>query len=91
MSLICLYKEVFVRMLPGYQGNFSNILDELKNDTNELKTKFCKLESYLDISRNVNEKPTDKLVVIEQKCHANEQYSKKEYLETSRVLAKSRR
>ena len=78
-------------MLPGYQGNFSNILDELKNDTNELKTKFCKLESYLDISRNVNEKPTDKLVVIEQKCHANEQYSKKEYLETSRVLAKSRR
>ena len=91
LSLIHLYKEVFVRMLPGYQGNFSNILDELKNDLNELKTKFCNFESYLHISRNVNEKLTDKLVVIEQKCHANEQYSEKECLETSRILAKSRR
>ena len=91
LSLIRLYKEVFVRMLLGYQGNFSNILYELKNDLNELKTTFCKLESYLHISRNVNDKPTDKLVVIEQKCHANEQYSKIECLETSRILAKSGR
>ena len=68
-------------MLLDYQGKFSNILDELKNDLNELKTKFCKLESDLHISRNVYDKLSDKLVVLECKCHANEQYSRSECLE----------
>ena len=76
-----LNKEDLVRMLLGYQGKFSNILDELKNDLNELKTKFCKLESDLHISRNVNHKLSDKLTVLERKCHANEQYSRRECLE----------
>ena len=46
-------------MLLDYQGKFNKILDELKNNLNELKTKFCKLESDLHISRNVNDKLTD--------------------------------
>ena len=72
-SLMRLNKEDLVRMILDYQGKFNNILDELKNDLNELKTKFCKLESYLHISRNVNDKLSDKLIVLERKCHANEQ------------------
>ena len=71
-SLMRSNKEDLVRMLLDYQGKFNNILDELKNDLNELKTKFCKLESDLHISRNVNDKLSDKLVVLEQKYHANE-------------------
>ena len=67
-----LNKELLVRMLLDYQGKFNNIFDELKNDLNELKTKFCKLESDLHISRNVNDKLSVKLVVLERKCHANE-------------------
>ena len=55
-----LNKEDLVRMLLHYQGKFNNILDELKNYLNELKTKFCKLESDLHISRNVN----DKLLIV---------------------------
>ena len=82
-----LNKEVFLRILLDYQGKFSNILDELKNDLNELKTKFCKLESDLHISRNVNDKLSDKLVVLECKCHANEQYSRRECLEISGIPA----
>ena len=31
-------------------------------------------------TRNVNDKPTDKLVVLQRKCHANEQYSRRECL-----------
>ena len=54
-----------VRMLLGYQGKCNNILHELKNYLNELKTKFCKLESDLHISRNVNDKLSVKLVVLE--------------------------
>ena len=80
-SLMRLNREYLVRMLLDYQRKFSNILDELKNNLNELKTKFCKLESDLHISRNVNDKLTDKLVVLERKCHANEQYSRRECLE----------
>ena len=64
-------------MLLGDQGKFNKILDELKNDLSELKTKFCKFESGLHISRNVNDKLSDKLTVLERKCHAHEQYSRR--------------
>ena len=87
-SLMRLNKEDLVRMLLDYQRKFNNILGELKNNLNELKTKFYKLESDLRISRNVNDKLTDKLVVLEQKCHANEQYSRRECLEISGIPAK---
>ena len=86
-SLMRLNKEDLVRMILDYQGKFNNILDELKNDLNELKTKFCKLESDLHISRNVNDKLSDKLTVLERKCHANEQYSRRECLEISGIPA----
>ena len=74
-------------MLLDYQGKFSNILDELKNDLNELKTKFCRLESDLHISRNIIDKLSDKLVILERKCHANEQHSRRECLEVSGISA----
>ena len=87
LSLMRLNKEDLVRMLLDYQGKFNNILDELKINLNELKTKFCKLESDLHISRNVNDKLSDKLVVLERKCHANEQYSRRKCLEISGIHA----
>ena len=86
-SLLRLDKEDLVRMLLDYEGKFNNILDEPKKDLNELKTKFCKLESDLHISRNVNDKLTDKLVVLERKCNANERYVRRECLKTSGVPA----
>ena len=72
-SLMRLNKEDLVRMLLDYQAKFNNILRELENDLSELKTKFCKLESNHYVSRNVNDKLSDKLVVLERKCYANEQ------------------
>ena len=72
-------------MLLDYQGNIKSILDELKKGLNELKTKFCKLESDLHISRNANDKPFYKLVVLEQKCHTNEKYCRKECLKISDI------
>ena len=84
-----LNKEDLVRMFLDYQGNFSNILDELKSDLNELQPKFRKLESDLHISRNVNEKLTDELVVLERKFHDNEQYSRRDYLEILGIPAEA--
>ena len=43
-------------MLRDYHAKFNNILDELKNDLSELKSKFCKLEFDRLISRNVYNK-----------------------------------
>ena len=49
----------------------------------ELKAKFTKIESDLAISRNVNVKLVERLVVTEQKFWTNEQYSRRECLEIS--------
>ena len=87
-SLMRLNKEHLVRMLLDYQEKFNNILDQLKNNLNELKTKFCKLGSDLHIARNANDKLPYKLTVLERKCHATEQYSRRECLEISNILAK---
>ena len=87
LSLMRLDKEDLVRMLLDYQGKFNNILNQLKNDLNDLKTKLCKLESDLHISRNVNDKLSDKLAVLQRKCYVNEQYSRREFLEISGIPA----
>ena len=55
------------------------------NELKELKTDFCKLESELAISRNVNNKLTKQLILAERKCWANEQYSHRECLEISGI------
>ena len=85
-SIMRLNKDL-VRMLLNYHGRFNNILDQLKDDLNKLTTKFRKLESDLYILRNVNYKLSDKLVVLERKFHANEQYARRECLEISRISA----
>ena len=54
-----LNKEDLVRMLLGYQGKFKNILHELKNYLNELKTKFFKLESDLQNVKLMNSTPEE--------------------------------
>ena len=43
-------KEDLVRLLLDYQGKFNSILDDLKNNFDELKTKFTKLVADLNIS-----------------------------------------
>ena len=53
-------------------------MDELKNSG--LESKLCKLESDLNISTNVNDELSDKLVVLEWKCHTNKQCSRRECL-----------
>ena len=86
-SLTRLNKKDLLRMLLDYLGKFNNILDKLKSDLNQLKTKFWKLVSDLHISRNVNAKLSGKLVVLERKCHANYRYSRRECLEILGISA----
>ena len=84
-SLVKLNKEDLVRLLLDYQGQFYSILDGLKNNFDEVKTKFTKLEADLIISRNINSKLSDKFTNVERKCFANEQYSRRECFEISGI------
>ena len=50
-------------------------MDDLKNNFDDLKTKLTKLEADLNISRNVNSKISDRVIIVERKSFANEQHS----------------
>ena len=65
------------RVLLDYQGEFNNILDELKNNFNKLKNKFSNVKSGQHISRNVYNKLACKFVNLERKYYANEQKNSK--------------
>ena len=82
-SLMKLNKEDLIRLLLDYHGKFNSFLNGLKNHFDELKTKFTKLETDLNVSRNVNYKLSDRLVNVVQKTFASEQYSRRECLEIS--------
>ena len=71
-SLVKLNKEDLVYLLMDYQGEFNSILDDSKNNFDELKGKITTLESDLNISRDVNSKLSDRLINVEQKSFANE-------------------
>ena len=81
-SLMKLNEEDLVRIRLDYQGKFNNILDDLKKDISDfksdpsgLKSAFSKLEADIQVNRNINSKLSERLVTMERKCYANEQYS----------------
>ena len=87
-SLMKLNEEDLVRITLDYQGKFNNILDDLKKDISDLKSDlsglksdFSKLEADIKVSRNVNSKLPERLLTVERRCYANEQYSRRECLE----------
>ena len=84
-SLIKLTREELVNILPDYQHKFDNSLGSINAELLELKTKFTKMESDLTISRNVNVRLMERLLVTERKFWANEQYSRRECLEISGI------
>ena len=93
-SLMKLNKEYLVRITLDYQGKFNNILDDLKkdisdlkSDLSELKSDFSKLEADIKVRRNVNSKLPERLLTMERRCYAKEQYSRRECLEISGIPA----
>ena len=85
-SLINLNKKDLLCLLLDYQGKFNSILDDLKNNFDQLKSKFTKLEVNLNIFRNVNSKLSDSLTNVGTKWFANKPYSRRECLEISAFL-----
>ena len=75
-SFLIKLKRRFGKFITDYQSKSDSILDNLKNYFDDFKGKFTKLESDLVISTNVNSKLSDRLLNVERKSFANEQYSR---------------
>ena len=71
-SLIKINREELANIVLGYQHKFGNSLGSINAELLEPKTKFTKMESDLPISRNVNVKLMERLMVTERKYWANE-------------------
>ena len=87
-SLMKLNRKDLLRITLDYQRKFNSILDDLKqniadlkSDLSGLKSDFSKLAAYMQVTRNVNSKLSERLVTMERMCYANEQCSRKERLE----------
>ena len=65
-------KHVLAGMVLDYKERFDSTLSATTDELKELKTDFRKLESDLRISRNINDKLTKQLILIERKCLPNE-------------------
>ena len=74
-------KNVLPGMVLDYKERFDSTLSAITDELKELKIDFCKLESDLAITRNVNDKLLKQFILVERKCWANEQYSCRECLE----------
>ena len=71
-SLLKLSKDDFARLVIDYQGKFNSVLQSLKDDVREIKSKFNVLESELQVSKNVTDNLTKYIKTLECKCHENQ-------------------
>ena len=78
-SVMKLNKEDLVKITLYYQGKFNGVLDDLKKDISILKTDlpglksdFSKLETNIQVTRNVNTTQSERLVKMERRCYSNE-------------------
>ena len=72
-------------MVLDYKERFVSALSAINDELKELKTDFRKFESDLAISRNINDKLSKQLILVERNCWAHEQYSRREYLDISGI------
>ena len=84
-TLVKMKKDVLAGILLDYKERFDSTFSAINDELKELKTNFRKLESHLAISRAVNDKLTEQLILVERKCWANTQYSHRECLDISGI------
>ena len=81
-SLKKLSKEEVINLALDYQTKFDSTLAEIRNELSELKKDFEKLGSELAASKHVNVILEKKVINMEKQCWSNNQYSRREFLES---------
>ena len=84
-SLEKLGKSDLARLVLDYQNKFDTVLNIINSELLDLKNKFTKLESDLEISRNINNKLVEQVTRLERKCWENDQYSRRQCIEISGI------
>ena len=84
-SVSKLSKDELARLVLDYQRKFSSVLQSLKDDVIEMKSKFNVQESERQVSKNFTDNLTQYIKTLEPKWHENEQYSRRKYLEISGI------
>ena len=68
-------------MVIDYQNKFDNMLSNINAELTSLRDRFTKMESQLLVTRRVNDNLVKQNRILERKCAANEQCSRRECLE----------
>ena len=66
-SLMKLGKEMLAGMVLDYKDKVDTTLTNISKELADLRNKFTKLESDLDISKNINSKLSSQLTEVERK------------------------
>ena len=74
-SLEKLGKSDLAKVVMGYQNKFDTELNNIHSELLDLKKKFTKLESDLEISQNVSNKLVGQVTRLGWKYWENQQYS----------------
>ena len=80
-----LTKEELSNMVIDYQNKFDNMLSNINAELTSLRDRFTKMESQLLVTRRVNDNLVKQNRILERKCAANEQCSRRECLEISGI------
>ena len=80
-----LTKEELSNMVIDYQNKFDNMLSNINAELTSLRDRFTKMESQLLVTRRVNDNLVKQNRILERKCAANEQYSRRECLQKSGI------
>ena len=84
-SLEKLGKTDLARLVMDYQNKFDTVLNNINFELLDLKNKCTKLESDLELSRNINNRLVEQVTRLERKCLENEQYSRRECIQISGI------
>ena len=72
-------------MVIEYQNKFDNMLSNINAELTSLRDRFTKMKLQLLVTRRVNDNLVKQNRILERKCAANEQYSRRECLEISGI------
>ena len=80
-----LSKDELTSIILEYRTKLDNMSTNINVELTSLKNRFTKMESELLITRRVNDKLVKQNRLLERKCAANEQYSRRECLEVTGI------
>ena len=81
-----LTKEELSNMVTEYQNKFDNMLSNINSEITSLRDRLTKMESQLLVTMRVNDNLVKQNRILERKCAANEQCSRREFQTVFQII-----